>query len=315
MKSKQDKEKNFVSAVVYVHDDEERIGSFLNMIVSTLQDNFLQAEIICVNDDSKDKSIEVIREFSSKVENISISVINMSEYHGLELAMNAGIDLAIGDFVFEFDEAVADFSPGLIMEVYSRSLQGYDIVTATPEGKRAASSRLFYSLFAKFSSHSLQLDTERFRILSRRAMNRIASMNKGVPYRKAIYAGAGFPTDSVSYVPLSVPSRQRNAEEREYRERLAFDAMLLFTDVGYRVTMRLTEIMMAFTILVGLYVVIAYFASHPTAGWATTMGFLSFSFLALFSILTIIVKYLQILINLIFKRKRYTYSGIEKLTK
>jgi len=59
MKSKQDKEKNFVSAVVYVHDDEERIGNFLSMIVSTLQDNFLQAEIICVNDDSKDKGSSV----------------------------------------------------------------------------------------------------------------------------------------------------------------------------------------------------------------------------------------------------------------
>ena len=315
MKAKQDKEKNFVSAVVYVHDDEERIGGFLNKIVSCLQGNFLQAEIICVNDCSKDKSSEAIRELSSKVEDISISIINMSEYHGVELAMNAGIDLAIGDFVFEFDEAVADFSPELIMEVYGRSLQGYDIVTATPEGKREASSRLFYSLFAKFSSQSLQLDTERFRILSRRAMNRIASMNKGVPYRKAIYAGAGFPMDAVSYAPLTVPSRQRSAEEREYRERLAFDAMLLFTDVGYRMTMRLTEIMMAFTILVGVYVVIAYFAAHPTAGWATTMGFLSFSFLALFSILTIVVKYLQILINLIFKRKRYTYTDIKKLTK
>lgn len=315
MKPKQDKEKNFVSAIIYVHDDETRIGNFLDMICTTLQDNFLQAEIICVNDDSHDRSSDVIRKLSSKVENISISIINMSEYHGVELAMNAGIDLAIGDFVFEFDEAVADFSPELIMDVYYRSLNGYDIVTATPEGKRAASSRLFYTLFAKFSSHSLQLDTERFRILSRRAMNRIASMNKGVPYRKAVYAGAGFPTDTISYAPLSVPSRQRSAEEREYRERLAFDAMLLFTDVGYRVTMRLTEIMMIFTILVGLYVVIAYFAAHPTAGWATTMGFLSFSFLALFSILTIVVKYLQILINLIFKRKRYTYTGIEKLTK
>ena len=315
MKSKQDKEKNFVSAVVYVHDDEDRIGNFLKMICSTLQENFLQTEIICVNDASRDKSGEVIRELSSKVENISISVINMSEYHGVELAMNAGIDLAIGDFVFEFDEAVADFSPELIMEVYYRSLKSFDIVTATPEGKREVSSRLFYTLFAMFSSQSLHLDTERFRILSRRTLNRIASMNKGVPYRKAIYAGAGFPADSISYAPLSVPLHQRSSEEREYRERLAFDAMLLFTDVGYRVTMKLTELMMLFTILVGLYVVIAYFTANPTAGWATTMGFLSFSFLALFGILTIVVKYLQIIINLIFKRKRYTYSSIEKLTK
>ena len=315
MKSKQDKEKNFVSAVVYVHDDDERIGDFLHMICGELSDNFLAAEIIFVNDASKDKSTEIIRELSSKIGSISISIINMNEYHGVELAMNAGVDLAIGDFIFEFDEATADFSRELIMDVYYRALQGYDIVAAVPEGKRAASSRLFYTVFAKFSSHNLHLDTERFRILSRRALNRISDMNKGVFYRKAIYAEAGFPTETISYVPQSGVSYQRNAEETEYRERLAFDALLLFTDVGYKVTMKLTEIMMLFTILVGIYVVAAYVFYHPTAGWATTMGFLSFSFFALFGVLTIVIKYLQIIINLVFKKKRYTYTGIEKLTK
>ena len=315
MKSKQDKEKNFVSAVLYVHNDEERIENFLRMLCQTLEDNFLKAEIICVNDASKDKSVDVIRSVSSNVENISITIINMNEYHGVELAMNAGVDLAIGDFVFEFDEVVADFASDCIMDVYRCSLGGYDIVTASPAGRREKSSRLFYSLFARFSSQSLSLDTERFRILSRRAINRIASMNKGIPYRKAIYASAGFPTKTIVYQPECVENISRSTEEKEYRERLAFDAMLLFTDIGYRVTMRLTEIMMAFTVLVGIYVIIAYLAANPTAGWATTMGFLSFAFFALFSIMTIVVKYLQIIINLIFKRKRYTFTGIEKLTK
>lgn len=315
MKVKQDKEKNFVSAVIYVHDDAQRLEQFLELVCGVLTENFLQAEVICVNDASSDNSHEIIKEYSKSVENVSISVLNMSDYHGVELAMNAGVDLAIGDFVFEFDEAIADFTTENIMGVYQKALEGNDIVTAVPEGHRAKSSRLFYGLFAKFSAQSLHLDTERFRILSRRAINRIASMNKGVPYRKAVYASAGFQTAVINYAPLMVEYTQRSLEEKEYRERLAFDALLLFTDVGYRLTMKLAEIMMAFTILVGIYVVIAYLASNPTAGWATTMGFLAFAFFALFSILTIVVKYLQIIINLIFKRKRYTFSGIEKLTK
>lgn len=315
MKAKQDKEKNFVSAVVYVHDDAPRLEKFLELVCGVLMENFLQAEVICVNDASSDNSHEIIREYSKKVEAVSISVLNMSDYHGVELAMNAGVDLAIGDFVFEFDEAMADFTAENIMEVYQKALAGNDIVTAVPAGQRAKSSRLFYSIFARFSAQSLHLDTERFRILSRRAINRIASMNKGVPYRKAIYASAGFQTAVICYTPLRVADMPRSTEEKEYRERLAFDALLLFTDVGYRLTMRLAEIMMVFTIFVGIYVIIAYLAANPTAGWATTMGFLAFAFFALFSILTIVVKYLQIIINLIFKRKRYTFTGIEKLTK
>lgn len=315
MKAKQDKEKNFVSAVVYVHDDAPRLEKFLELVCGVLMENFLQAEVICVNDASSDNSHEIIREYSKKVEAVSISVLNMSDYHGVELAMNAGVDLAIGDFVFEFDEAMADFTAENIMEVYQKALAGNDIVTAVPAGQRKKSSRIFYSIFARFSAQSLHLDTERFRVLSRRAINRIASMNKGVPYRKAIYASAGFQTAVIRYTPLMVADMPRSTEEKEYRERLAFDALLLFTDVGYRLTMRLAEIMMAFTVLVAIYVVIAYLAANPTAGWATTMGFLAFAFFALFSILTIVVKYLQIIINLIFKRKRYTFTGIEKLTK
>lgn len=43
--------------------------------------------------------------------------------------------------------------------------------------------------------------------------------------------------------------------------------------------------------------------------------FLSFSFFGLFGILTIVIKYLQIIVNLVFQRKRYTFNSIEKLTK
>ena len=43
--------------------------------------------------------------------------------------------------------------------------------------------------------------------------------------------------------------------------------------------------------------------------------FLSMAFFGLFGILTIIVKYLQLLISLNFKRKQYCFESIEKLTK
>ncbi len=52
----------------------------------------------------------------------------MGYSHGLEASMNAGIDLSIGDFVFEFDSCFMDFDPDVIMQVYRKSLQGFDIV-------------------------------------------------------------------------------------------------------------------------------------------------------------------------------------------
>ena len=34
------KEKNFASAVIYIHNAEKRIGAFLDMIIQTMEDNF-----------------------------------------------------------------------------------------------------------------------------------------------------------------------------------------------------------------------------------------------------------------------------------
>ena len=51
------------------------------------------------------------------------------------------------------------------------------------------------------------------------------------------------------------------------------------------------------------------------AGWTTTVLFLSVVFFGLFGVLTVIVKYLQLIVELVFKRKRYTFESIEKVTK
>lgn len=310
----ENKEKNFVSAVVYVHNDAGEIKNFLEMLRRTLEENFLSSEIICVNDASTDRSLEEIKTVSKAATNTNISVVNMSHYHGVELSMNAGVDLAIGDFVFEFDMAAEDFPAETIMQVYRRSLQGYDIVSASPRGKRESSSKIFYWLFNKFNTESLIMDTERFRILSRRAINRVTAMNKSVPYRKAVYAASGFKMDVIQYNPQSEIKIRRTQEENAYRERLAIDALLLFTDVGYRLTMGLTKTMMFLTAITGLYTVLVYIMGTPVAGWTTTMLFLSFAFFFMFGIFTIVIKYLQIIVDLIFRRQRYNFESIEKLT-
>ncbi len=60
------KEKNFISAVVYVHNNEKEIGNFLEKLNSKLSENFEKYEIICVNDKSTDDSVEEIKRISRK---------------------------------------------------------------------------------------------------------------------------------------------------------------------------------------------------------------------------------------------------------
>lgn len=309
------KEQNFVSAVIYVHNAEDRIERFLDMVVEVMERNFEHSEIICVNDSSEDGSLSIIRKVSKAAEKTSISVVNMSYYHGLELAMDAGMDLAIGDFVFEFDNTVADFNSSVIMEIYRHSLEGYDIVSASPNRKERLSSRLFYRIFAKFAAVSYRMNTESFRVLSRRVINRVSSMNKTAPYRKALYANCGLKTDCIRYEVTGDWSKARDRKEQRYRMDLAADALILFTEVGYRFSMTMTVVMMLMSIFMTVYSLVTYFVIHPVEGWTTTILFLSVAFFGLFGILTIIVKYLQLLVDMVFKRKHYSFEGIEKLTK
>lgn len=310
-----DKEKNFASAVIYVHNAGNRIEGYLETVIQVMEENFEHSEIICVNDFSSDDSLEAIRRTSSATRSTSVSVINMSYFHGLELAMNAGVDLSIGDFVFEFDNTFLDFEPSVIMEVYRHSLEGYDIVSASPDRRERFTSGIFYKIFDHYTDLTYKMSTESFRVLSRRAINRISSMNKAVPYRKAVYVNSGLLIDNMKYRTTSNQIPDFDKRERGYRSDLAADSLILFTEVGYSFSKAMTVIMMVISLLMMMYSVLVYATSTPVAGWTTTILFFSVAFFGLFGILTVIIKYLQLLVDLEFKRKRYSFTGIEKLTK
>lgn len=304
-----------MSAVIYVHNDEKNIAFFLQTIMNVLEDGFEHSEIICVNDYSQDNSVEIVRSISNEAKNTTVTVLNMSYFHGVEVAMNAGMDLAIGDFVLEFDSCVPDFEPQEVMKVYKKALEGFDIVSASPDKKQRFTSNMFYNVFNRFTDFSYKLYSERFRVLSRRVINRISSMNKSVPYRKAVYANCGLKTMNLRYPVVGSYSDKEDKTERKYRTELAVDSMILFTEVGYRFSVTMTVIMMLVAIFVAVYSAVIYVFSTPVAGWTTTIFFMSFAFFGLFGILTIIIKYLQILVDLVFKRKKYSFESIEKITK
>lgn len=52
-------------------------------------------------------------------------------------------------------------------------------------------SRLFYAVYNLGSRNTHKLRQERFRIISRRAVNRVNQMNAYIPYRKAMYMNCG----------------------------------------------------------------------------------------------------------------------------
>ena len=71
--------------------------------------------------------------------------------------------------------------------------------------------------------------------------------------------------------------------------------------------------MILVVLAVACYTLIIFFKGIPVEGWTTTMLFLSFTFFGLFTIMTIVIKYLEILIDLNFKKTNYLIESIEKI--
>lgn len=310
--SEANKEKNFISAVVYTYNAEKGIQDCLRMINTYLREHFLKYEIICVNDASTDQTTQKIKEFASDSEGEIISILNMSFHQGLEASMDAGVDLAIGDFVYEFDSSLVSYSADLLFKTYMHCLEGFDIVSACPENAGHAMSDQFYGVFNKYSGSQYKLRTESFRILSRRAINRVHSMSKTIPYRKAIYANCGLATDALYYKsPIVIPAASHR--EKELQMSTAQDALVLYTDIAYRFAMTFSMAMMLVTALVVLYTVFIYINNKPVAGWTTTMLFLSFGFFGISVMLTILIKYASLILRTVFTKQKYVVESIEKL--
>lgn len=307
------KESNFVSAVIYVYNKEHEIYEILNKIRSIFKNNFKKYEIICVNDASTDNSTQQIEEFAKTMKEGSLTVINMSYYQGIERAMNAGIDASIGDYVYEFDDINYDYDEEIVLKVYNKCLSGFDIVSASYEKNRNKASTLFYRMFNKYSDLQYDIRTENFRIVSRRAVNRVQSINKNITYRKAVYANCGFKISNIIYNSRKTLNNTFNKTVHETRKKLAIDSLLLFTDIMYRFSITMSIIMVLITIFVGIYTVTVFISKNPVDGWTTTMLFLSVGFLGTFIMMTSIIKYLEILLNITFKDNRYIIESIDKL--
>ena len=310
-----DKEKNFISAVVYVRNCEKTIRNFLSKVNDTLSKTFAKYEIICVNDASYDGSAEVIKEFGDSSLSCPLSIVNMGVYQGLEMSMNAGVDLSIGDFVYEFDSDIIDYDLSVITDIYYRSLKGYDIVAAANNSKKRLSSSLFYRLYNHNAKTQYKLATESFRILSRRAINRVHALSKTIPYRKALYANCGLKIDTLHYDAINDLRSRRDSMNDDSRYETALDSLILFTNIGYRASMILTFVMIFATVGIGIYTLLVFALGHPVPGFTTMMLVITGSFFGVFAILTIIIKYLSLLVSLVFKKQRYLIESIEKISK
>ena len=85
-----------VSVIIPIHNSSLYLEECINSVVNQTYKNL---EIILINDNSTDNSIDIINSFCDK----RIKVINLDNNYGVSIARNKGVELSTGDFICFLD--------------------------------------------------------------------------------------------------------------------------------------------------------------------------------------------------------------------
>jgi glycosyltransferase involved in cell wall biosynthesis len=159
-------------------------------------------EFLFVNDGSRDKTLDIIKNKSEKDERISF--ISLSRNYGKEIAIAAGIDNADGDALVIIDADLQD-PPELIPEMIGWWEKGYDDVYAKRKSRRGETrlkkltSHIYYNILQKSTRITIQKDTGDFRLLDHRCVLALRAFKERNRNSKALFSWIGYRKKEVLY--------------------------------------------------------------------------------------------------------------------
>ncbi|EIM06150.1 glycosyltransferase [Planococcus antarcticus DSM 14505] len=185
-----------ITILIPAYNEEEVLETLLErlLIVTTEISNY-QFEFLFVNDGSRDRTLEMLKEMSTL--HPQIAYINLSRNFGKEVAMLAGIDHVNGDAVIIIDADLQD-PPEMIPEMISYWEQGYDDVFAKRNSRAGEtwfkkwSSNSYYNILDKVSNIPIQNNTGDFRLLDRKCIEALKKIRESQRYTKGMFSWIGF---------------------------------------------------------------------------------------------------------------------------
>ncbi|HTT82676.1 MAG TPA: glycosyltransferase family 2 protein [Rhizomicrobium sp.] len=192
-----------LSVVVPVFNEEAVIDEFNRRTLSVLRELPCSAELIYVNDGSRDRTPEIVRGYLQISDNVAL--VDLSRNFGKEAAMTAGIDHAEGDVVAIIDADLQD-PPELIPELLRVLRSGdYDVVYAQRASRsgetflKRTSAHLFYRVIGKLTGIDIPRDTGDFRLMNRRAVEALRRLREHHRFMKGLFAWIGFRQVALRY--------------------------------------------------------------------------------------------------------------------
>ena len=254
-----------ISIIIPAYNEQDSLPFLferLNNLTNQLKD--YEFEILFVNDGSKDKTLEIIKE-QRKVDN-KISYVSFSRNFGKEIALMAGLDYATGDAIIFMDADLQD-PPELIVELVKYWEEGYDDVYAkrrTRKGEtflKKFTSKMYYKVLQKVAGMEIQKDTGDFRLLDRRCANALKKLRESQRCTKSMFSWIGYKKKEVLF-----DREPRVAGRTKYNYKklidLAIDGITSFTTSPLRLATYIS--IPTFALLAGyfIYVIAKCFVVH-----------------------------------------------------
>ena len=108
--------------------------------------------------------------------------------------------------------------------------------------------------------------------------------------------------DNIVYSEAKNAAKKSN-EKSLFKNKMAINSIIIYTNLAFKISIGITLALFCFTLLSGLYASIIYFSHNkPIEGWTTTVLLISGSFSGLFFLLAIIIKYLSLIVELIYSK-------------
>ncbi len=232
-------QKNTITLVVPVYNEEESIDTFIATIDKELESLKDQLQILFVNDGSRDKTRAVVEAAIEK--DSRITLVNLARNFGKEAAMTAGLAHARGDAIIPMDVDLQD-PPHVILEfVRLWREEGYDTVYGVRTDRNADTpmKRLtaggFYRFFNAVSTTTkIPENAGDFRLMDRRVVDAINQLPERNRFMKGLFAWAGFRSVGVNYAR---PERAAGTTKFNYWKlwNFALDGLFSFSSWPLRV--------------------------------------------------------------------------------
>lgn len=270
-----------ISVIVPCYNEEESIPLFYDEIkrVRGLMLDYA-FEVIFVDDGSRDRSLELMRELAEKDE--EIRYISFSRNFGKEAAMYAGLKNAAGDYVVMMDVDLQD-PPALLPEmVRCIKEEGYDsVATRRVDRKgeppiRSFFARRFYQLMNCISKTELTDGARDYRLMNRKFVDSLLELSEYNRFSKGLFGWVGYKT---KWLPYENTERVAGETKWSFWKLLKYsiDGIVAFSTAPLSIAMVMGILFAFLAFLMVIFIVVrtAMFGD-PVSGWPSMVCLMLF---------------------------------------